>query len=72
MKMDPKNKTGVGFYLDSAHHRKIRKWCDEREINFFVFCRVAVEHLFFWLTLCPGDAPRDFTAFLKTFQYKKK
>ncbi|MCJ7805592.1 hypothetical protein MUP46_03020 [Patescibacteria group bacterium] len=70
--MDPKNKTGVGFYLDSDHHRKIRKWCDETGIDFFVFCRVAVQHLFFYLTILPGDGPRDMKEFLKRITSNKK
>jgi hypothetical protein len=63
--MDPKNKTGVGFYMDKDQHKKIREWCDSTKIDFFVFCRVATQHLFFYLTVLPGQGPRDLTAFLK-------
>lgn len=72
IKLDPKNKTAVGFYLHSDQHRKIRKWCDDKGIDFYVFCRVAVQHLFFYLTILPGEGPRGMREFLKTQTQNKK
>lgn len=63
--MDPKNKTGVGFYMDRDQHQKIRKWCEATGIDFYIFCRVAISHLFFFLTIMPGESPRDVLAYLK-------
>lgn len=72
MKVDPKNKVSVGFYMDKDQHKKIRKWCDGVGIDFYVFCRVATQHLFFYLTILPGQAPRDLMTFIQELTSKEK
>jgi hypothetical protein len=58
IKLNIEDKVSVGFYIDRSQYKKIKKWCAEKGIDFYVFCRVATQHLFFYLTILPGDGPR--------------
>lgn len=63
--MDYEGKVEVGFYMDRVKHQQVRKWCEQQGVDFFVFCRLAVAHFYFYLTVCPGEAPRDIIKELK-------
>jgi len=63
--MDPEKMTRVGFYIHPQKHKQIRKWCDQNNICFDIFCRVAVYHLFTYLTIMPGEQPRNLLKYIK-------
>jgi hypothetical protein len=66
----PDHRVPCGFFLDRAFYNKLSTYLKAAGIDQHAFYRVSIAHMYFILTLKPGDDRNFFLEFLKPHKEK--